>query len=617
MLSRRKATANISRGLCLSNPALTQPLTSQLLALLRACGSTKCVLQIYAQMLVNAIDKSNFILLKLIDLRHLDLASRFFHQIEHPNSYAFNVMIRGLTTTWERFDLAVRLYYQMRELGVKPDNFTYPFVFKSCASLSALEHGRVAHSGVFRGGFEGDGHVSNSLITMYSSCGMLGDARKMFDEISVRDLVSWNSIISGCSKLGFAEEAVCLFWEMGEAGFRPDEMTLVSVLRACGELGDLRFGEWIRKFVDENEMELKFNTYIGSALIHMYSKCGDLTSARRTFDEMEKKDVVLWNAMITGYAQNGASDEAISLFCEMRRTSVEPSGITLIGALSSCASIGALELGQWIETYASRKGLLRDVYVATALIDMYAKCGSLSEALRIFEQMSQKSEASWNAMISAFAFHGKVMEALSLFERMLNDRHHIPPDDITLVAVLSACVHAGLVDEGLRLYHLMTSSFGLVPKIEHHSCIVDLLARAGRIYEAWDFVEQMPEKPDAVVLGALLGACQKMKVTEISERVTELLIGMEPSNSGNYVISSKMYAKEKRWKESASMWMLMRRRGVVKTPGCSWIEIDGKLEEFRAGDALGFETLKVFLLLNEEMRAQGYIPKVDRHLGEL
>ncbi|KAL9665046.1 hypothetical protein QQ045_020455 [Rhodiola kirilowii] len=612
-----KATSNISRGLYNSNPSLTacrlQPLTVKFLALLRLCVSTKSVLQIYAQMLVNAIDKSNFILPKLIDLKHFNLAFRFFYQIRQPNSYAFNVMIRGLATTWERFDLAMGLYYDMRGSGVTPDNFTYPFVFKSCANLKALEHGRAAHSGAFRAGLEGDEHVSHSLITMYSSCGELDEARKVFDEIPVRDVVSWNSIISGYSKLGFAREAVGLFREMREGGFHPDEMTLVSVLRACGELGDLSLGKWIRDFVDETDVEL--NTYIGSALVHMYSKCGDLSLARGTFDEMERKDVVLWNAMITGYAQNGMADEAISLFNEMRAIRVEPNAITLVGVLSSCAAIGALDLGKWTETYILQKGVQCDVFVATALIDMYAKCGSLNDSLRIFEQMPQKNDVSWNTMISAFAFHGKAMEALSLFKRMLKECHHVRPNDITFVAVLSACVHAGLVNEGLHLYTLMTSSFGLVPKIEHHSCIIDLLARAGRIYEAWEFLERMPEKPDAVILGSLLGACQKLKFIDIIERVTKLLIQIEPSNSGNYVISSKMYAKEERWDESAHMWSLMRQRGIIKTPGCSWIRIEGKLQEFRAGDGLESlpeETLKLFLLLNKEMRPDGSMVEDDQ-----
>ncbi|XP_062163296.1 pentatricopeptide repeat-containing protein At2g34400 isoform X2 [Alnus glutinosa] len=449
------------------------------------------------------------------------------------------------------------------------------------------------------------------LTNTWHKCGELGWARKVFDEITERDLVSWNSMISGYSKMGHAADAVRLFHEMREVGFEPDEMTLVSVLGACKDIGDLSLGRWVEEFVVESKMEL--NSYVGSALIDMYGKCGDLMAARRIFDTMGKKDVVTWNAMITGYAQNGMSDEAIMLFNHMREVGVNPDKITLIGVLSSCASIGALDIGKWVDTYASERGLQHDIYVATALVDMYAKCGSLDSAQRVFEGMPQKNDVSWNAMISALAFHGQAQEALSLFERMSKEGGFACPNDITFVGVLSACVHVGLVDEGRKLFDMMSSSFGLVPKVEHYSCMVDLLARAGHLYEAWDFIEKMPEKPDEVVLGALLGACQKRRNIDISERVVQLLLELEPSNSGNYVISSKIFANLKRWHDSARMRVLMRQRGVNKTPGCSWIEIETQLHEFHAGGDLHHNSVEIYEVLDllyEELQGEGYIPKI-------
>ncbi|XWS52255.1 hypothetical protein CRYUN_Cryun11dG0052300 [Craigia yunnanensis] len=460
---------------------------------------------------------------------------------------------------------------------------------------------------------------------MYARCGELARARKVFDEISDRDLVSWNSMISGYSKMGYASEAVGLFWKMREEGFVPDEMTLVSLLGACGDLGYLSLGMWMEGFVMKHKMEL--NSFIGSALIGMYGKCGDLVSARRVFDGMHGKDVVTWNAMVTGsyakmmeidpirYAQNGMSDEAIKLFHGMKGAGVNPDKITLVGVLSACASIGALDLGKWIDTYASQRGLQHNIFVSTALVDMYAKCGSLDDAHRVFENMPVKNEVSWNAMISALAFHGRPQEALSLFEHMSTEGRDACPNDVTFVGVLSACVHAGLVDEGWRYFDLMNSSYGLTPKIEHYSCMVDLLARAGQLYEAWDFIAKMPEKPDEIILGALLGACQKCKNLDVGERVMQLLLQMEPSNSGNYVISSKIYANSRRWDDSAKMRVLMRQRGVNKTPGCSWIEIEAELHEFLAGDDLLYHSIEihqVFELLNVEMKREGYIPKVDQ-----
>ncbi|XP_016483411.1 pentatricopeptide repeat-containing protein At2g34400-like isoform X1 [Nicotiana tabacum] len=588
------------------------PITQQLLRLLNKCITIKQVQQIHTQMLIYSIDKANYLLSKIIDLKHFNYATLLFSHIHSPNEYAFNILIRGLTTTWQKFDLSLELYYKMKSLGLKTDNFTYPFVFMCCGNLLAVELGKLAHCEVVKNGLFVDFHVGHSLITMYSRIGKMGFARKMFDEMSQRDLVSWNSMISGYAQTGCSREAVGLFIEMRNEGFEPDERTLVSVLGACGDLGDVSLGKRVEEYVVEKRMEL--NSFMGSALINMYGKCGDLVSARRIFDGMKKKDVITWNAMISGYAQNGLSDETISLFNAMKETGVNLNNITLVSVLSACASIGALDVGKCIDDYASRRGIKHDIYVATALIDMYAKCGNLDDAYQIFESMPRKNEVSWNAMISALAFHGRAQEALSLFERMSLESSDSRPDDVTFVGVLSACVHAGLVDEGRCLFDLMSSSFGLVPKVEHYSCMVDLLSRAGRVYEAWEFIEKMPQKPDEILLGALLGACQKLKNIDVGERVMQLLLEMEPSNSGNYIISSKIYANLRRWDDSARMRQLMRQKGVTKIPGCSWIEMDSQLVEFRAGSSshpIADEIHQALDLLYEEMAIEGYVPNVN------
>nr|XP_010323361.1 pentatricopeptide repeat-containing protein At2g34400 [Solanum lycopersicum]XP_019070552.1 pentatricopeptide repeat-containing protein At2g34400 [Solanum lycopersicum]XP_019070553.1 pentatricopeptide repeat-containing protein At2g34400 [Solanum lycopersicum] len=588
------------------------PITQQLLFLLKKCITIKQVQQSHAQMLIYSIDKANFLLSRIIDLKNFDYATLLFSHIHSPNEYAFNIMIRGLTTTWQKFDLSLEFYHKMKSLGLKTDNFTYPFVFMCCGNLLAVKLGRLAHCEVVKNGLFVDFHVGHSLITMYSRFGKMGFARKVFDEISLRDLVSWNSMISGYAQTGCSREAVGLFMEMRDEGFEPDERSLVSVLVACGDLGDVNLGKWVEEYVLGKRMEM--NSFIGSALINMYGKCGDLVSARRIFDGMKKKDAITWNAMISGYAQNGLSDETISLFNAMKEAGVNPNNITLVSVLSACASIGALDVGKSIDDYASRRGIKYDIYVATALIDMYAKSGKLDDAYQIFESMPRKNEVSWNAMISALAFHGRAQEALSLFERMSLKSSDARPDDVTFVGVLSACVHAGLVDKGKYIFDIMNSSFGLVPKVEHYSCMVDLLSRAGRVYEAWDFIEKMPQKPDEILLGALLGACQKLKNIDVGERVMQLLLEMEPSNSGNYIISSKIYANLRRWDDSARMRQLMRQKGVTKIPGCSWIEMDSQLVEFRAGDSSHpiIDGIQQALdLLYEEMTIEGYVPNVN------
>ena len=274
-------------------------LSQKLLSLLRTCVSQNQVEQIHAQMLTNAVHKPNFLLSKAtIDLKDLTYASLIFDHIAEPNAYAFNIMIRGLTTTWKKYNLTLQLYYHMKAFGLKPDNFTYPFLFVACSILSELSHGRGAHSSVFKVGLDRDGYVSHSLITMYGKCGELGCARKVFDEITERDLVSWNSMISGYSKMGHAKDAMVLFREMLDAGFEPNDVTLIGVLGACGDLGDLSLGRWVEEFIVGKKLEM--NSYLASSLIGMYGKCGDLSSARRIFDGMGKTDRVTWNAMISG-----------------------------------------------------------------------------------------------------------------------------------------------------------------------------------------------------------------------------------------------------------------------------------------------------------------------------
>lgn len=301
------------------------------------------------------------------------------------------------------------------------------------------------------------------------------------------------------------------------------------------------------------------------------------------------------------------SSEAIKLFLEMEKIRISPDAVTLSTVLSACGSVGALDLGKRIETYAASEiALQHNIYVATGLVDMYGKCGRIEEALRIFEAMPMKNEATWNAMISAYALHGYAQEALLLFDQM-----PVPPSDVTFVGVLSACVHAGLVDQGRRYFHEMSSLFGLVPKIEHYTNMIDLLSRAGLLKEAWEFMERFPGKPDEVMLGAILGACHKRKDVAIGEKVVSMLMEMkEAKNAGNYVISSKVYADMKMWDECAKMRALMRDRGVVKTPGCSWIEIDGEIMEFLAGSdylPCGREDSgSLFGLLVEEMKRETY-----------
>ncbi|KAL4205332.1 hypothetical protein AMTRI_Chr01g114100 [Amborella trichopoda] len=589
------------------NPSHFDPLLAwRSLNLLKRCKNTREFMQIHSHMLTNNVQKENFLLAKLVELRDISYAETLFSVLSHPNEFSWNTIIRGLAQN-RRFHDVLKFYHKMLESGIKPNNFTYPFVLVSCAGLPDCSYGKRAHSSLHKSGLNSVEFIQHSLITMYSKCGVLQDARKVFDEILERDLVSWNAMISGYAQNQSPYEAIALFRLMRISGLEPDEMTLVSVLAACADSGDMVLGRWIENYAEERGFGL--NSFIGSSLIGMYSKCGNLISARKIFDRMSERDVVAWNAMITGYAQNGLSKEAIRLFYEMRERRVGVDKITLVGVLSACAMAGALDLGTWLDQYTLSRGLRKDVYVGTALVDMYAKCGCLDQARSVFSEMRERNVVTWNAMISGLAMHGQGREALSLFTKMREK--HVEPNNITFVGVLSACVHVGLVEEGREYFKCMRHEYGIAPQIEHYACMVDLLGRAGLLKEAYRFLTSIPKKPDAVVWGTLLGACKVHRDVDLGERVMGHLLELEPGNSGNYVILYNLYIAAKRWDEAARIRGLMRDKGVQKIPGCSWIEVENTVHEFHVSEDLHPQMEDIYAVLDvliDQLKLEGYSP---------
>ena len=515
-------------------------------------------------------------------------------------------MVRGFTLKQSPHD-ALLLFKEMHENHVQPDEFTFSCILKACSRLQALSEGEQIHALIFKCGFGSHGFVKNTLIHMYANCGEVEVARRVFDQMSERNNRTWNSMFAGYTKVGYWEEVVKLFRDMLELDARFDEVTLVSVLTACGRLADLELGEWINRYIEEKG--LKGNPTLITSLVDMYAKCGQVDTARQLFDQMGSRDVVAWSAMISGYSQARRCREAIDLFHDMQKANIDPNEVTMVSVLSSCAVLGALETGKWVHFFIKKKRMKLTVTLGTALMDFYAKCGSVESFMEVFEKMPVKNVLSWTVLIQGLASNGQGKRALELFYLILEN--NVKPNDVTFIGVLSACSHAGLVEEGRDLFVSMSRDFGIEPRIEHYGCMVDILGRAGLIEEAYRFIKNMPIQPNAVIWRTLLASCKVHKNVEIGEESLKQIVILEPTHSGDYILLSNIYASVGRWEDALRVRVAMKEKGVKKPPGCSLIELDGVIHEFFAEDNVHYQSEEIYNAIEDMMKqikSAGYVP---------
>ncbi|XP_031478026.1 pentatricopeptide repeat-containing protein At1g06143 [Nymphaea colorata] len=499
----------------------------------------------------------------------MDYAVLIFAHIRKPEVYAWNVMIRGFDRCALPGD-AVRFYGDMLKSGVRPTSFTFSSVIKACSRSSSLRLGEEIHGHVFKGGFGSEVFVQTSLVDFYSNLGEINRARKVFDEMTLRDAVAWTAMIAGHAKAGDVESARKLFELMSE------------------------------------KSTVSWNTMIAA-----YARSGDVDAAASLFDSMTNKDLVSWTSMIYCYAQNRCFKKAVMEFERMQMAGVDPDEVTLSTVISACAHLGALEIGKKIHFFISQhEQIFLDVYIGSALIDMYAKCGSIERALLVFFKLHEKNLFCWNSLVEGLAMHGYAVEAIALFRRMEMEKKVIP-NGVTFVSVLSACAHAGLVDVGREVFSRMTRIYAIKPEIEHHGCMVDLLSRAGYLEDAMALINDMNMKPNAVIWGALLGGCRTHGNVELGEVAVKNLIILEPLNSGYHVLLANMYAKTNRWTDVAKVRGMMKGKGVQKSPGYSSIMVNGVAHEFLSFDDVHPKCEEIYELLEElglQLRLAGYVP---------
>ncbi|XP_010545545.1 PREDICTED: pentatricopeptide repeat-containing protein At5g27110-like [Tarenaya hassleriana] len=508
----------------------------------------------------------------------LEMAREIFEHMPRKNVVAWNLMIQGYAPRGDSQSCIVLLNRMVIE-ETRPSETTLTSILMACSRSSNLRHGKFLHGYLIRNVVDADFFIECSLIDLYFKCSKVKLAETMFVNTQKTFVATWNVMISGYVGLGMWFEALAVYDKMAAAGVNPDVVTFTSVLPACSQLAALEKGKEIHLSINENKLER--DELVMSALLDMYSKCGDLKEASRIFYCLPKKDTVSWTAMIAAYGSHGEATEALKLFDEMQRVGAKPDRVTFLAVLPACSQLAALEKGKEIHLSISENKLEIDELVMGALLDMYSKCGDVIEASRIFYDLPKKDVISWTAMIAAYGSHGKATEALKLFDEM--QKLGAKPDRVTFLAVLSACGHGGLVDDGLKCFSQMRNEYGIIPGIEHYSCLIDLLGRAGRLPEAYEVLQENPEmRENARLLSTLFSACCLHHNHQLGEKIARLLVDKDPNDASNYIVLSNLYASGGRWDEVRQVRWKMKELGLQKKPGCSWIEIDRQVWPFFA-----------------------------------
>lgn len=473
--------------------------------------------------------------------------------MKQPNCFSWNTIIRALAESTDdpygdSLETIALFCEMLSDNSVEPNMFTYPSVLKACGRAGRLEEGKQVHGLLVKNSLDADEFVVSNLVRMYVLCGTMDDAHRIFNLRHIQP--------------------------QGGATERRQHGDIVM----C------------------------------NVMVDGYIRSGDITAARKLFDEMPSRTIVSWNVMISGYSQNGFFKEAIDMFHVMQSENFRPNYVTLVSVLPAISRLGALELGKWIHLYAEKHKIVIDEVLGSAIVDMYTKCGSIEKALQVFESLPRRNSITWNAIIGGLAMHGRAKEALDYFTRM--EESGVLPTDVAYISVLNACSHGGLVTEGRSIFNRMMSVVGFQPRIEHYGCMVDLLSRAGFLEEAEELILNMPLEPDDIIWKALLGACKIHKNIELGKRTAERLMKLAPSDSGSYVALSNMLASQGNWEAVSEIRLMMKEMDIRKDPGCSWIDIDGIIHEFLVEDRSHPQAQQIHLMLEEistKLRSLGYV----------
>lgn len=527
-------------------------------------------LQLHSHVIKTGLETDRFVGNSLLAL-YFKLCSDFtetkrvFDGLYYKDVVSWTSMISGFIRVGKP-NFSLDLFKEMLGIGVEPNGFTLSSVIKACAELGDVNLGLVFHGIVFKRGFDTNHVIASSLIDMYGRNYVSHDARKLFHEMLEPDSICWTSVISALTRNDLFEEALVFFLSMlRKHQMSPDGFTFGTVLTACGNLGRLKQGKEVHSKVISSGIQ--DNVVVDSSLVDMYGKCGSMYESQTVFDRMTKPNSVSWCALLSGYCQKGEFDAAINLFRKMKDLDLYSFG-TIIRA---CAGLAAVRQGKEVHCQYLRKHRHQCIIIESALVDLYSKCGCIDFAYKLFKHMETRNLITWNSIISGFAQNGRGIDAVQMFNDMIKEG--MKPDSISFVSVLFACSHAGLVDEG-REYFMLMNEYGIEAGVEHYSCMVDLLGRAGQLEEAECLIMESSFKDDKSVWATLLGACTASTNFIVAERVGKKMMDLDLDYHLSYVLLANVYRAIGRWNESGRIIRLMKDRGIHKTLGKSWIDID-------------------------------------------
>ncbi|GFQ01826.1 pentatricopeptide repeat-containing protein at4g13650 [Phtheirospermum japonicum] len=542
-------------------------------------------------------------------------AEKWFNDTPQKDLISWNTVMAGYVSGGKFMD-SLSVFRKLLSMGniANIANFvTFASALSACANAEFLSGGVFVHALVITSGLHENMVVGNALVTMYGKCGTTKEAKKVFNNMSEKELVTWNAMIGGYAENEEIDEAIKTFKSMRKNGVLPNYITLINVLGSCFDLK--KYGKPLHACI----LVTGFGSdeYVRNSLISMYAKCGDLESSNSIFHSLANRTSATWSAMVAANAHNGQYEESLKLLVEMQRVEVEFDQFSLSAALSASSNLAILEDGQHLHGLTIKLGLNNYHFVASATMDMYGKCGELNDLLKMLPDPKTRSRLSWNILISAFARHGCFQKAQETFHKMAT--RGAKPDHVTFVSLLSACSHGGLVDEGLRYFHSMTTEFNVPAAIEHCVCMVDLLGRSGRLSEAEAFIREMPVPPNDFIWRTLLSACKIHGNLELGKNAARYLLEANPSDDSAYVLYSNVCATSGRWQDVLGVRVKMETENVKKKPASSWLNVKNRISTFGAGDKSHAETEKIYLKLMElkrDIKEAGYVPDTSYELHD-